>query len=443
MTKDKLKILSLYIIQSSKLTNPAKVELLEYVVSANTYQLINFVLEGKIVSSKYSKQEMESLAKTFVKTKQYQVVQEIPLGLAWKGAKLGVKATGKAIGKGAWKAFDIFNGAPLARIINAKLGIVGKKGASAVVQRFLVDIGSFTVVSASLIAAWKVAALSYSASARRCPVLKSSIERKRCMLKTDIQFANKKLSLMNQSLADCQKQKNREACQQKVQQAISKTKFKIGYWTNQLRTQDEEAEQERQDFQEKQQEKLRNEFVDFTSANQILKLDIDDKTKIKIFKYYINEIAPDTEIMSFLLDKRFKERDYLSEQIIRDRFKASNLSEIGLKAAATGIGGMAAYLVAWSAVDSAFLRSWRMLKGTLNKDLEACGKFRQGLDFERCMMQARMKNQKDKLALLNKMKSSQCQKNKNPNKCIERMTKKIDKESEVLEKLNQRMQILK
>jgi hypothetical protein len=97
----------------------------------------------------------------------------------------------------------------------------------------------------------------------------------------------------------------------------------------------------------------------------------------------------------------------------------------GLKVAG-GLAGFARLMIVGMIVDKAIFMAWRTAAGLFSSSVRKCGTFKKGPEREICISKIKMNALGQKMSILRRVKSS-CPKQRNPEKCNERVDKEIEK----------------
>ena len=158
---------------SEKLSNPVKLQLLEYVKKADLHELMSIVLDGEV--KPLDDQAAELLEQRFKRSE--------------------------------WPAF----------IEESMITEVGRA----------LNIIGMIMLTPIVWAQWRALFAIFSKAHRQCGVLRVSKDRDTCLKKARMQMSMNKMKLLQKAKAGCKKYKNPQACAKTLDVGIAKEKKKI------------------------------------------------------------------------------------------------------------------------------------------------------------------------------------------------------------------------
>lgn len=147
--------------------------------------------------------------------------------------------------------------------------------------------------------------------------------------------------------------------------------------------------------------------------------------KLQLLNFIQNE-ASDAQVKALLMDGEITSLDEQAEEIVNIRFPQTDIGRQLIEGPVGSIAGMMIFTPPlWAA--------WRGISGLLSSKRRKCGTFRISKERDKCLELVPIVGIRRRIELLKKAQG-QCNKNKNPKKCVEAGNKAIQKTQQRLKK---------
>jgi hypothetical protein len=169
-----------------------------------------------------------------------------------------------------------------------------------------------------------------------------------------------------------------------------------------------------------------NNNLKLLAGNIIVNSTLVKESKLQLLNFIQHE-ASEPQIKVFLMDGKIVKLNEETEVIVNERFQNHEIGQFINED--LGAGVVTGSILYGIAISSLLWTIYRVIRATINKKYELCGTFSSGLKKKVCMTKLRLEEAtKIKNLLIKNMK--ECNKQKNPQKCINKHKKVIQKLTE-------------